>query len=80
MESRSEVAKLREDIRLSYEAAQRALNDPAMVGRHDFIQKREENIGACFVELTKYVEPNQAVEIIAQVEQEVYGLSAGGTS
>jgi len=44
-ENQSEVAKIRRQIAAEYEAAQRALHDVAMVGRHAFITARQENIG-----------------------------------
>jgi hypothetical protein len=40
----SEVARLLESIRLSYEAASLALHGPAMLGRHEFITKKMEQM------------------------------------
>lgn len=43
-ESTSELARLMEQIALSYQAAQRALTSPAIMAKHEFIQKRMEEI------------------------------------
>lgn len=43
--SGSDVAKLLEQISLSYQAAQRAMTSPAIVAPHEFINKRMEEIG-----------------------------------
>jgi hypothetical protein len=43
-ENASELACLMEHIALSYQAAQRALTSPAIMAKHEFIQKRMEEI------------------------------------
>ncbi len=40
----SEIARLLEQIDLSYQAAQRALTSPSIMAPHEFIQKRMEEI------------------------------------
>lgn len=40
----SEVKRLLEQIELSYQAAQRALNSPSIIAPHEFINKRMEEI------------------------------------
>ncbi len=40
----SEITKLLETITLSYEAAQRAFTSPAIMAKHEFIQRRMEEI------------------------------------
>ena len=53
---KSEIAHIREQIRLEYEAAQRGLKGLASgVARHDFIIARTENIGETFAQLTQVV-------------------------
>ena len=51
----SEVAKLLERITLSYQAAQRALTSPAIMAKHEFIQKRMEEIEIARDKITKLV-------------------------
>jgi hypothetical protein len=81
MESTSEVAKLREHIRLSYEAAQRAMNDPAMVGSHDFITARMENMQQAHTSLIGLVGEDEAMKIVAQTIEPTLGETnkAGAT-
>lgn len=56
----SEVARLRRQIELEYEAAQRALTSPAITARHDFITQRMENMSRCVSRLVELVGPLQA--------------------
>ena len=51
----SDIAKLLERITLSYQAAQRALTSPAIMAKHEFIQKRMEEIEIARDTLTKLV-------------------------
>jgi hypothetical protein len=44
MENTTELARLMEQITLSYQAAQRALTSPAIMAPHEFIQRRMEEI------------------------------------
>ena len=91
MENISEVAKLREDIRLNYEAAERAMHDPAMVAPHDFITARLENMQQAHSSLIALVGEEEAIKIVAhaidptfgeqnQIHEEHYCSSAGGVS
>jgi hypothetical protein len=66
-ENKSEVAQLRARIAAEYEAAQRALYGPAVVGRHDFITARTENISKLVTELTSHVGIEAAAQIFAEV-------------
>lgn len=58
--SMSEVARLRRQIELEYEAAQRALTSPAIIARHDFITQRMENMSRYMSQLVELVGPLQA--------------------
>jgi hypothetical protein len=60
----SEVARLRRQIELEYEAAQRALTAPAITARHDFITQRMENMSRCVGKLVELVGPQQAGAIL----------------
>ena len=67
MENKSEVARLREHIRLSYEAAQRALHDPAFGStKHEFITKRMETIQNAHAELQTLVGEEAAIKLVAE--------------
>lgn len=68
MENKSEVARLRESIRLSYEAAQRALYDPALgTAKHEFITKRMENMQQAHAELQTIIGEEEAIKLVAQI-------------
>ena len=56
----SEVARLRRQIELEYEAAQRALTGPAITARHDFITQHMENMSRYVRQLVELVGPLQA--------------------
>jgi hypothetical protein len=67
MEHTSEVARLRESIRLAYGAAQRALNDPAFgSAKHEFITKRMEGIQQAHVALQTLVGEEAAIRLVAE--------------
>ena len=76
----SEVARLRQRIALEYQAADRIFHDFTPTARHAFITQREENIAACYQELTHYMSPEEAMVILSEVEQDVYSSSSGNTS
>jgi len=64
--SRSEVVRLREQIRLEYEASQRIFTDFTPTAKHTYITRRQENIGACFEELSKLLSPQEAIVIVSE--------------
>ncbi len=80
--NRSEIARLREQIALEYQASHAVFTSFTATARHDFISKREENIGACFEELKQYLPFNEAFGILIQAEQTFYERvsSSGNTS
>lgn len=64
---KSEVARLRQQIEMEYEAAERGLYGFAEgAAQHAFITARMENIGTCFEELQGLVGPQQAIQIMAE--------------
>lgn len=70
--SQSEVARLRESIRLSCEAAQRALYDPSLgSAKHEFITKRLENIQRVHVELETLVGADEAIKLVVETLENV---------
>jgi enoyl reductase-like protein len=62
----SEVARLLESIRLSYESAYLALHGPAMVAKHEFITKRMENMQQAHEQLQTIVGKEEATKLVVQ--------------
>lgn len=80
--NKSEIARLREQIALEYQASQRLLTDLTATGRHEFINKRQENIARYFEDLQQYMSPNDAMQLVIQVGNQIQGssVSSGSTS
>jgi hypothetical protein len=64
--SQSEVARLRQEITLSYQACLRALESPGITAPHSFITVRMEKISDCQDQLIDLVGANAATRITAQ--------------
>ena len=71
MDSKSEMARIREQIALEYQAAARVFTDFTETARHEYISKRQKNIAACFNELKQDMSPEQAMELILEGENAV---------
>ena len=66
--SESEVARIRRQIQVEYEAAKQGLSGFASgTARHDFIAARTENIGKQHEKLVKLLGPEQAIALIANI-------------
>lgn len=77
----SEVARLMEQIRLEYEAAQRGLTGLASgTARHDFINKKLENIEHCHEVLQMLVGKQEAVKMLAEVFEQHTDEQEGNTN
>ncbi len=64
----SEVARLKRQIELEYEAAERGFNGfAAGAAKHEFITARMENIGRCHERLKTLVGEDEAIKALAQV-------------
>ena len=64
---KSEVARLKEQIRREYDAAQQALSGLAVgTAQHSFITARMENVHRAHERLAALVGPEEAIAIIAQ--------------
>ena len=73
----SEIARIRQQIELEYQSAMRVFTDFSETARHEFINKRQEGIAACFSELKKYMSADEAFAIVVEVENAVgVGLTA----
>ncbi len=66
MESKSEVANLLESIRLSYEAAHRALYAPSITAPHEFITERMEHMHNAHSQLKTLVGEHEAMRLFNQ--------------
>ena len=64
--SESEVARLRREITLSYQACLRALESPSITAPHSFITARMEKISDCQDQLVDLVGADVATCITAQ--------------
>jgi hypothetical protein len=64
--NKSEVARLLENIRLSYESAHLALHGPAIVGRHEIITRKMENMQHDHAKLQTIVGEQEAGKLVAE--------------
>jgi len=65
--SKSEVARIKRQIELEYEAAQRLMYGfAAGAGKHEFITARMENMGRCHEQLVTLVGEQEATKAFAQ--------------
>jgi hypothetical protein len=70
MENKSEIARIRRQIELEYEAAARIFNQPSITSQHDFIEHRQEKLSDYFKELTQYMSPKEAIQNFMQIEKQ----------
>ena len=71
LESKSEVARIKRQIELEYEAAQRAMHGfAAGAGKHQFITARMENVGRCHERLIELVGEQEAVNTLVQAMEQ----------
>jgi hypothetical protein len=68
--STSEVQRLREQILLECEALNRALNDFAMSGRHEFITHRYESLGSYQDRLGALIGEDEATRVVLETYQD----------
>ena len=66
MENQSEVARLLEQIRLSYEAAKLGMQGVAITAPHEFITKRMENMQQAHAVLEGIVGSDEAVKLVVE--------------
>lgn len=77
MEPTSEIARLRESIRLEYEAAQRALYSPTLgTAKHEFITKRMENMQKSHAQLNTIVGEQEATRLVVETIETVQDVSS----
>jgi hypothetical protein len=68
---KSEVARIREQIALEYEAVKRVFTGFTPTAKHAFITKRTENIARYFEELKQVVPPEEALEVVLEIQDHV---------
>ena len=65
--SQSEVARIKEQIRLEYAAAQRGLTGLSLgTTQHQFITARAENLGMLHEKLTALIGADEAIKIMTE--------------
>jgi hypothetical protein len=69
--SKSEVARLREQIELELEAMQRGMHGLAITARHDFILARLDRVGTYQDKLADQIGYTAATEIVCQLYVQV---------
>ena len=78
--SASEIARIREQIALEYEAAKQVFEGFSATAAHKFITARQENIAACYTELVQYMSPPEAIQLMVEVEHSLQPSVSGNTS
>lgn len=68
--SQSEVARIKQQIAQEYEAAQRVLMGFTPTAKHEYITKRQENLGDFFEELKLHMTPKEAMGIFIELTVE----------
>ncbi|QBD75202.1 hypothetical protein EPA93_04010 [Ktedonosporobacter rubrisoli] len=79
MPNNSEVARLLENIRLSYESAYLAMHGPAIVGRHEIITRKMENMQKDQAQLQTIVGEQEANRLVAETLNEPLESEAPGS-
>jgi hypothetical protein len=64
--SASEIARIREQIAREYQSAQFVFENFTLMGKHEFLTKRQENIASHFEALQKHMTPEEAMQILIQ--------------
>jgi hypothetical protein len=68
----SEIARILQQIREEEESARRALSDPAIVSKHQFITKRSENIGQHVFALAEVVgSDSEAMKLYISIQEQI---------
>jgi len=67
----SEVARLLESIRLSYESAYLAMHGSAIVSKHEFITQRMENMQEAHAQLQTIVGEQEAAKLVVETLENV---------
>ena len=71
--NQSEVARIEEQMQKEYEACQQVFTGFTPTAKHEYVTKRQENLGMCFEELKKHMSPEDAMQIFIQMEKKENG-------
>jgi hypothetical protein len=66
--NKSEVARIKQQIAIEYQAASRVFTDFNAKARHAYLTARQEKLGACLEELTLHMSPEDAMQIFIQAQ------------
>lgn len=66
----SEVARIRQQIALEYEAVNRIFDQPAIVAKHEYIEARQARLGDHFESLRQIVPVDEAMQIFIEASDE----------
>ncbi len=69
--NKSEVARIKQQIAIEYQAASRVFTDFNSKARHAYLTARQEKLGVCLEELTLHMSPEDAMQIFIQVQAEI---------
>ena len=73
MENQSEVARIKEQITREYQTAQHVFGGFTPTAKHEYLTKRQENLGMYFEELKEHMSPEEAMQLFIQVEKKGKG-------
>jgi hypothetical protein len=69
--NKSEVARIKQQIAIEYQAASRVFTEFNAKARHAYLTARQEKLGACLEELTLHMSPEDAMQIFIQAQAEI---------
>lgn len=69
--NKSEVARIKQQIAIEYQAASRVFTDFNAKARHAYLTARQEKLGACLEELTLHMSLEDAMKTFIQVQAEL---------
>ncbi len=78
----SEVDRIKRQIALEYEAGKRVFTEFTPTAKHEYITKRQENIGVYFEELSKLMPKEEAIALVSETLESLQssGFVSGNTS
>ena len=68
--NKSEIARIKQQIAVEYQAASRVFTDFTAKAKHAYLTVRQENLGACLEELTQHMSPEDAMRTFIQAQAE----------
>ncbi len=71
--NQSEVARIKEQMQKEYEACQQIFIGFTPTAKHEYLTKRQENLGIYFEELKQHMSPEDAMQLFIQMEKKEQG-------